>query len=125
MKKIDPWATLDVQPGMLETELKSKYKILARKYHPDNKESGDEDKFKLIQRAWNFLSTHLVNKKVPDPRQLGLVPQVEKPSPPTHVQVIFHNTGSTSTTVTSTTTTSTTSGNFTLTGQFIVFRFQK
>ncbi|MDE7313362.1 MAG: DnaJ domain-containing protein [Eubacterium sp.] len=36
-------------------ELKRQYKLYARKFHPDNKLTGNEDKFHEVQKAYEFL----------------------------------------------------------------------
>jgi len=54
---IDLYAELEVTKGASDTEIKKSYKKLARKYHPDvNKDSGAEDKFKRVQKAYDILS---------------------------------------------------------------------
>lgn len=53
----DFYETLGVSKTASDEEIKKSYRRLARKYHPDvNKESGAEDKFKEIQKAYEVLS---------------------------------------------------------------------
>lgn len=48
----DYYDILGVKPEASETEIKSAYRKLAKKYHPDrNKEAGAEEKFKAINEA--------------------------------------------------------------------------
>ncbi|MFI4970481.1 MAG: DnaJ C-terminal domain-containing protein [Lysobacterales bacterium] len=52
----DYYDTLGVKTDASETEIKSAYRRLARKYHPDvSKESGAEDKFKALNEAYEAL----------------------------------------------------------------------
>ena len=53
----DYYKSLGIEKGASAEEIKSAYKKLARKYHPDiNKESGAEEKFKEINEAYQVLS---------------------------------------------------------------------
>ena len=53
----DYYEILGVSRNADKEELKSSYRRLARKYHPDvNKEAGAEDRFKEISRAYEVLS---------------------------------------------------------------------
>lgn len=52
----DYYQTLGVEPGAGDAEIKTAYRRLARKYHPDvSKEAGAEDRFKAINEAYEAL----------------------------------------------------------------------
>ncbi len=51
----DLYATLGVSKSATKDEIKSAYRKLAKVYHPDNKETGDEAKFKEVQEAYDIL----------------------------------------------------------------------
>lgn len=52
----DYYDTLGVEPTAGEAELKTAYRRLARKYHPDvSKEAGAEERFKAINEAYEAL----------------------------------------------------------------------
>lgn len=56
MQFIDYYKVLGVEPTADEKAIKSAYRKLARKYHPDvNKEAGSEDKFKEVAEAYDVL----------------------------------------------------------------------
>jgi curved DNA-binding protein len=52
----DYYETLGVKPDAKDAEIKSAYRRLARKFHPDvSKESGAEEKFKAVNEAYEAL----------------------------------------------------------------------
>jgi curved DNA-binding protein len=56
MKYKDYYATLGLERGASEDEIKKAYRRLARKYHPDvSKEAGAEEKFKDVAEAYQTL----------------------------------------------------------------------
>ncbi len=55
MAKRDYYEVLGVSKTASKDEIKSAYRKLAKKYHPDNKETGDEVKFKEVQEAYDIL----------------------------------------------------------------------
>ncbi len=57
MEYQDYYATLGVGRDATEAQIKSAYRKMARKYHPDvNKETGAEDQFKRVNEAHDVLS---------------------------------------------------------------------
>ena len=52
----DYYQVLGVEPGAGEAEIKTAYRRLARKYHPDvSKEAGAEEQFKAVNEAYEAL----------------------------------------------------------------------
>ena len=54
-EKRDLYEVLGVNKKASKDEIKSAYRKLAKKYHPDNHETGNADKFKEVQEAYDVL----------------------------------------------------------------------
>src|SRR3989338_6200386 len=52
----DYYKVLGLNKNATKEEIKKSYKRLARKYHPDNKETGDDEKFKEINESASVLA---------------------------------------------------------------------
>ena len=78
----DYYETLGVEPGAGEAEIKTAYRRLARKYHPDvSKESGAEDKFKAVNEAYEALRDPQKRAAYDQLRAGGYRPGDEVPPP--------------------------------------------
>ena len=58
MDQRSPYHILKIRVGATEKEIRKAYRRLAMKYHPDRnpEDSGSEEKFKEVQRAYETLS---------------------------------------------------------------------
>jgi hypothetical protein len=55
-KAINYYNVLQVDPAATTTVIRYAYRYLAAMYHPDNSETADVEKFKLVTDAWRVLS---------------------------------------------------------------------
>ena len=55
MNKFNPYEILNIESDATDKEIITAYKKLAKEFHPDNKDTGDPDKFLLIKQAYDLL----------------------------------------------------------------------
>ena len=78
----DYYETLGVEPGAGEAEIKTAYRRMARKYHPDvSKEAGAEEKFKAVNEAYEALRDPQKRAAYDQLRARGYRPGDEMPPP--------------------------------------------
>jgi len=53
---IDYYAALELPPNATVRDVNKARKVLSLRYHPDRPKTGDEERFKLVQRAHEILS---------------------------------------------------------------------
>jgi curved DNA-binding protein CbpA len=53
---LDHYEILQISPNAEAETIQRCYRMLAHRYHPDNRETGSEEKFKLVREAYRVLS---------------------------------------------------------------------
>jgi len=53
---MNPYKTLGIDETATKEQIKNAFRVLSKKYHPDNKESGDSKVFVEIKKAFEILS---------------------------------------------------------------------
>ena len=56
MEEFDLYEALEISPSARPDTVHRVYRILAARYHPDNSDTGDEEMFKKVLRAYRVLS---------------------------------------------------------------------
>ena len=55
-KSIDYYEAIQVSPGAEPETINRVFRMLAQRYHPDNQQTGNENRFRTILEAYNVLS---------------------------------------------------------------------
>src|SRR5262249_61535099 len=55
-EQTDYYETLQISPNADADTVQRVFRLLAQRFHPDNKETGNEAKFRTLQEAYSILS---------------------------------------------------------------------
>lgn len=64
----EAYSILELPAGSSPADAKKKFRELSKKYHPDNKVTGDEAKFKKLNEAHQFITKPETRQHVPQPQ---------------------------------------------------------
>ena len=53
---VDHYETLQLSPNATADTIERVYRILAKRYHPDNRDTGDSKQFAEVHRSYELLS---------------------------------------------------------------------
>lgn len=53
---VDHYETLQISPNADPDTIQRVFRLLAQRFHPDNKETGDPDRFRALHEAYSILS---------------------------------------------------------------------
>lgn len=89
MASADPYAVLGVARTATKAEIKSAYRRLALKLHPDNKETGSHEAFLELSSAYEFVLARCGQREPPRARSAGGERRSSRrsdapPTPPPH-----------------------------------------
>jgi curved DNA-binding protein CbpA len=79
-ESVDHYETLQISPHADAEMVHAAYRMLARRYHPDNRDTGDAARFRLITEAHQLLgdlarrTTYDANRRVPHRDARAAVP---------------------------------------------------
>ncbi len=82
---VDYYEVLQLSPNADLETIHRVYRALAQRYHPDNRESGDEEKFKLLLKAYRVLSdpeqrrAYDIEHKAAEPRRPKVLDWPKRP----------------------------------------------
>lgn len=79
-QKLNYYQILQVDPDADPTIIRYAYRFLAAKFHPDNQDSGDAERFKVITEAWRTLSE--APKRAAYDTQIGVQKMASQPAQP-------------------------------------------
>lgn len=75
---MNPYHVLGVAKESNQDEIKKAYRSLAQKFHPDNQETGDENQFLLVKKAYDVLGNTVMRKHYDDTGLTEMLPPVEQ-----------------------------------------------
>jgi curved DNA-binding protein CbpA len=55
-EQVDYYETLQISPNADADTIQRVFRLLAQRFHPDNKDSGDADRFRALHEAYSVLS---------------------------------------------------------------------
>lgn len=70
MKRAEAYSTLEISDGASVDDAKKAFRQLSKKFHPDNKDTGSEAKFKKINEAYQAISNNKFDD-TPRPQNWG------------------------------------------------------
>ncbi len=85
VKKIDYYEFLQISPNAEEETIHRVYRFLAARFHPDNPESGNPEKFSTLTSAYEILSNPARRAKYDAAREKDLPQQ----APPLSISIDF------------------------------------
>lgn len=79
MKQPDHYEFLQISPNAEPGTIHRVYKFLAARFHPDNPESGDPEKFALLKQAYDVLSDSALRAQYDEAREKEVVEAIPIP----------------------------------------------
>jgi curved DNA-binding protein CbpA len=79
LKQPDHYEFLQISPNAEPGTIHRVYKFLAARFHPDNPESGDPEKFALLKQAYDVLSDSALRAQYDEAREKEVVEAIPIP----------------------------------------------